>query len=378
MRFHIPTKIIFESGALSQLKDVVKKELKASRPFLVTDQGISDSGIAEKVLSQIDTVSVFDQIEQNPKHETVDKAGLYAREHEPDLIIGLGGGSPLDAAKAVALLATNPGSIKDYEGKEKYDEPPLPVLAIPTTCGTGSEVTWVSVITDTRRKFKMSIKGPLMFPAAALVDPDLLKTLPRPMVASTGLDALTHAIEAFTVKPATFLSNIFAYRALRLIFGSLSKAVADIKANAAARESIMKGSLLAGIAFGNSDVGAVHCISESVGALFNMSHGVANSIFLPYVMEYNLPACAKKYAEIARLIGVKEKEPKKAAQALIDWIKKLSRSFGIPQLKETGIGVGQFPTIASKSFENNSNSSNPRDLSHEDYLEILTNAFLGA
>jgi alcohol dehydrogenase len=377
MRYHVPTRIIFASGALSQIKELVEDVLQIKRPFLVTDQGIKDSGIAAKVMDYLGNIPFFDRIEPNPKHTTIDQAGQIVRDLEPDLIIGLGGGSPLDAAKAIALLATNKGNIEDYEGREKYIEHPLPVIAIPTTCGTGSEVTWVSVITHTGRKFKMSIKGSHMYPAAALVDPDLLLTLPPSLIASTGLDALTHAIEAFTVKPATFITDIFARQALTLLFRAIKPAYKDITGNTAARQEIMKGSLLAGLAFGNSDVGSVHCLSEAVGSMFDTPHGTANSVLLPYVMEYNIPAALERFAEIAELAGIDEKDQTVAAEKLIQTIKDLSRELGIPSFKEIGIERDQFREIAHKSFVNNSNPSNPRDMNTEDYLKVLENAFSG-
>ncbi len=376
MRFQVPTKINFGSGTITQIKDIVQDELQAKNLFLVTDKGIRESGIAEKVTSQFPGMPVFDEIEQNPKHPTVDRAGELARELKPDLIIGLGGGSALDAAKAIALLATNPGKIEEYEGRAKYKVSPLPVLAIPTTCGTASEVTWVAVITHTERKFKMSIKGPLMFPAMALVDPDLLASLPASLVASTGMDALTHAIEAYTVKPATSITDIFARASLKYVFQSIEEAYDDIQGNKKARERIMLGSMLAGFAFGNSDVGAVHCIAESVGSLLDTAHGVANAIFLPYVMEFNLPVSARRFAEISRLAGIHEVDDYEAARMLIQKIKNLSRKLQIPSVKEIGLDEIHFQEIAQKSFANNSNPSNPREAKAEDYMQILSRTFL--
>jgi alcohol dehydrogenase len=376
MKFQVPTKVFFGPGMVAQLEDIVENELKATNLFLVTDKGIRDSGICDKVISPFQGIPVFDEIEQNPKHPTIDKAGELVRGLKPDLIIGLGGGSALDAAKAIALLATNPGNIEEYEGRAKYKVPPLPVLAIPTTCGTASEVTWVSVITHTGRKFKMSIKGPHMFPAVALVDPDLLMTLPSSLVASTGMDALTHAIEAYTVKPATYITDIFARASLKYIFQSIEEAYDDIQGNAKAREKIMLGSLLAGFAFGNSDVGAVHCIAESVGSLLDTPHGVANAIFLPYVMEFNLPVAARRFAEISRLAGIHEVDDYEAARILIQKIKNLSRKLSIPSIKDIGLEETHFPEVAKKSFANNSNPSNPRETRTEDYMEILSRALL--
>jgi alcohol dehydrogenase len=378
MRFQVPTKIFFGPGEISQLKEIVETELQAKKPFLVTDKGIRESGIVDKVSSRFPEIPLTDEIEQNPKHPTIDKTGDLVRELKPDLIIGLGGGSALDAAKAIALLATNPGNIEDYEGRAKYKNPPLPVLAIPTTCGTASEVTWVAVITHTERKFKMSIKGPLMFPAVALVDPDLLTTLPPALVASTGMDALTHAIEAYTVKPASYITDIFARASLKYIFQSIEEAYDDIRENTRARERIMLGSMLAGFAFGNSDVGAVHCIAESVGSMLDIPHGVANAIFLPFVMEFNMPVSARRFAEISRFAGIHEVDDYDAAQLLVQKIKNLSRKLQIPSVREIGLEEAYFPEIAQKSFANNSNPSNPREAKTEDYMQILSRAFLNS
>ena len=374
MRFHAPTKIVFGSRSLSELTEIVEEDFKASRPFLVTDQGIMASGIADKIFSQVQFADIFSDVEQNPKSAAVNKAAETVRTLNPDLIIGLGGGSSMDAAKAIALLATNPGVIEEYEGREKYGNPPLPVLAIPTTCGTGSEVTWVSVITDSNRMFKMSIKGPAMFPQVALVDPDVLLSLPRPLIASTGMDALTHALEAYTAKPRTYITDMFALEALQLIFKFLEKAYTDIT-DEKARENTMLASTLAGLAFGNSDVGAVHCIAESIGGLYDVPHGVANSVFLPFIMEFNLPAVENRYAHIARHTDIKEKNDAKAAQALIEKVKFMSYSLGIPSFKRLGIAESAFSDIAQRSVQNNSNPSNPREVTAADYVEILKKAF---
>lgn len=377
MRYHLPTRIYFEKGILSQLETILSADVKAEKVFLVTDPGIKQAGILDQVLSYLPHAVVFDAIEQNPKHSTVDHAGELIRTQGSDLVIGLGGGSVLDAAKAIALLASNPGNIEDYEGREKYSVPPLPVVAIPTTCGTGSEVTWVAVITHTQRHFKMSIKGPAMYPAVALVDPELLKSLPPALVASTGMDALVHAIEAYTVKPATFVTDVLALESIRLIHSSLERAFQDITEDDEARENLMKGSLVAGMSFGNSDVGGVHCISESIGAILDTPHGVANAIFLPYVMEFNLPEAYKRYAHIARIFGIATPGDKEAAADLIAEIRHLSQNLGIPSFLEIGVKESQLLEIAQKSFENNSNPSNPRVATAEDYLAILQKAYNG-
>ncbi|MBT3387143.1 MAG: iron-containing alcohol dehydrogenase, partial [Desulfobacula sp.] len=324
MLFHMPARLYFGSGEINNLKLIIDEYLKVKNPVLVTDKGIVESGLLTNILKLFPGIKIFDEIEPNPKSDTINKIAKEMRKLNPDLIIGFGGGSPLDAGKALALLGTNHGSIEDYEGKEKYKNDPLPFLAIPTTCGTGSEVTWVSVITDVNRKFKMSIKGPKMYPAVSIVDPDLIKTLPPKIIASTGLDALTHAVEAYLSKPATLITDNHAVKAVKLILGAIEGAYDDIENHHTERENLMYGSTIAGFAFGNSDVTAVHCISESIGALYDIPHGVANSIFLPHVLSYNLPECFVKMATLARHIGIDEKDDMSAAKAFIQKIKALS------------------------------------------------------
>jgi len=375
MQFHMPVKLYFGPGEIQNLAGILAQELKAKTPILVTDKGIIASGLVEIVTRMLPGIRVFDTIEANPKSDTINGIGRELRRIKPDLVIGLGGGSPLDAGKALALLAKNDGPIEAFEGREKYAHDPLPFLAIPTTCGTGSEVTWVSVITDVTRKFKMSIKGPKLYPTVSIVDPDLIKTLPKSIIASTGLDALTHAVEAYLSKPATLITDTNALKAVQLILGSLENAVADIENNHRDRERLMYGSTIAGFAFGNSDVTGVHCISESIGALYDVPHGVANSIFLPHVLAYNLPACVEKFAHLARKTGFLAKEDTVAAQLFISHIADLSKRLGILTFKDLNIGKGQFETIADMSFQNNSNGSNPRSLEPKDYLKILENAF---
>ncbi|MGD2247482.1 MAG: iron-containing alcohol dehydrogenase [Candidatus Methanofastidiosia archaeon] len=370
MKFHAPTQIFFGSGTLSKLHQVIPE---AKRFFLVTDPGIKKAGIVDTVISQVNTVDTFDEVEQNPVSTTINQAAQTVRAANPDIIMGVGGGSSIDAAKALALLATNPGTIEQYEGKSTYKHPPLPIIAIPTTCGTGSEVTWVAVITDPQRKFKMSIKGPHMFPYAAVIDPDVLQSLPQSLIASTGMDALTHAIEAYTVKPRTLITDIFARKAVSYIFNSLKDVYTNIT-NKKAREHIMLGSTLAGIAFGNSDVGAVHCIAESIGGLYNVPHGVANSMFLPVIMEFNFPESTSRYADLGRLIGITDTDDAGAARKFIETIKELSHFLHIPSFKELGIKESDFPEIAQRSVKNNSNPSNPRKADFDDYLHMLTAA----
>ncbi len=375
MLFHMPARLYFGSGEINQLSSILTEYLKTKNPILVTDKGIVHSGLLEKIKSQLPLIKIYDEIEANPKSNTINRIASEMRELKPDLIIGFGGGSPLDAGKALALLGSNSGNIEDYEGREMYKNDPLPFLAIPTTCGTGSEVTWVSVVTDVNRKFKMSIKGPKMYPAVSIVDPDLIKTLPPAIIASTGLDALTHAVEAYLSKPATLITDNHAEKAVALIWHSIENAFNDIENNHTDRENLMYGSTVAGFAFGNSDVTAVHCISESIGALYDVPHGVANSIFLPHVLSYNLPDCYEKMAILAKQIGIQRSDDMATSKEFIKQIRDLSERLEIPRFKDLGIEKEQFDIIAQMSYQNNSTPSNPRKLEVKDYFAILENAY---
>jgi len=377
MLFHMPVRLYFGSGEINNIETIIKNDFKAKTLVLITDKGVIQAGLTDCIVDKFDNIIVFDEVEPNPKSDTINKIAARIRQIKPDLIIGVGGGSSLDAGKALALLATNDGEIEAYEGREKYQNDPLPFLAVPTTCGTGSEVTWVSVITDVKRKFKISIKGPKMYPTVSIVDPDLIKTLPKHIIASTGLDALTHAVEAFLSIPATIITDINAIKAVKLILGSVEGAYNDILNNNQDRENLMYGSSIAGFAFGNSDVTAVHCISESIGALYDVPHGEANSIFLPYVLEYNMSACSQKMAVLAREVGIEESDDIKASLQFIDLIKKLSVRLKIPNFKNFNIKKDQFDIIAEMSYRNGSTPSNPKNLEQSDYLKILENAHAG-
>ncbi len=372
MPFRLPTEVHFGQGVINNLPRIIE-ELSAKRPLLVSDQGVAKAGHVERLLELCQPVDVLLEIEPNPGHSTINRLTEKVRALQPDLVIGLGGGSVLDAAKAIALLINNPGNIEDYEGREKYHYPPIPILAIPTTCGTGSEVTWVAVITNTERRFKMSIKGKSLFPKWALVDPDLLITLPPSLIASTGLDALTHAIEAALVKPANPFSDIFAREAISLIFNSLTRAYHAIE-DQEAREKMLLGSMLAGVAFCNSDVGAVHCLAEALGGMFDLPHGVANAVFLPYVLEFMVPAAKIKIVRMARWAGLEAKE-EEAVNLFLGRIKDMAKKMNIPSLAELKIREEDFPEIAHRAAINNSNPSNPRLMGETEYIHLLNQAY---
>ena len=376
MPFSLPTRVYFGPGMLHQLAAIVN-EYRHQRILLVTDSGLNTTQWPHLVLSILQDkryeVTLVDRIEPNPRYATVDKWAEQARHKDIELVIALGGGSVLDAGKAIAMLLNNKGSILGYEGKNKFFNGSAPFIAIPTTCGTGSEVTWVSVISNPEEHRKLSVKGDAMFPNDAIVDPDLLKTLPASLIAYTGMDAYTHAIEAYTCSCSNPISDALAEKAIALLNTYLVRAFLNIEDNVA-RSEVMRAATLAGMAFGNADVAGVHCLSESIGGLYDIPHGLANSVLLVPVLHSHLPAIKNKLSTLYEILY-----PNKASDARISYtssamlesIQLLTSQLDIPPFSSLSIPESDYSHIASLSVTNNSNTSNPRPMKAEDYLAIL-------
>lgn len=367
--FRVPTRVVMSPGCLGQIPEIVAG-YAPERVLLVTDPGIEETGWPQRVWEalaerEIEAIT-FDYVEPNPRDTTVDRLAEWGREEGVSLVLGIGGGSVLDAAKAAAMTIPNGGLAASYEGRERYTEKPLPFIAVPTTCGTGSEVTWVSVLTVEARHAKISVKGEAMFPEWAVVDADLLTTLPARLVAWTGMDALTHALEAATCRVSNPVSDALAASAVGLLFKYLHRAAAHIAEDAEAREQVMRASTLAGLAFGNADVAAVHCLSETLGGRWNLPHGLLNAVLLRPVLEYNLPACEDKLAALAVAAGIG-----KGAEDILRTVEDLGRNFGLPRFGDLGIPPAEYPWIAEQAERNGSNPSNARAMRAESYLELL-------
>ena len=374
--FRAPTRLVMAPGALARLPEIVAgyfADRPPERVLLVTDPGVEETGIPEHVwqaLAEIDVEAItFDDVEPNPRATTVDRLAAWAKEEGAALVIGLGGGSVLDAAKAAAMVMANGyAPVAGYEGRDRYSEKPLPFIAIPTTCGTGSEVTWVSVLTVEERHAKISVKGETMFPDWAIVDADLLRTLPGRLVAWTGADALTHAVEAVTCKVANPVSDALATTAVSLLLRYLRRAAAHVDEDAEAREAVMRASTLAGLAFGNADVGAVHCLSETLGGRFDLPHGLANAVLLAPVVRYNSSSCIDRLAVLETALPPGSGA---GAEGVLRAIEELVRDLGIPRFRDLGIPAEAHPWIAERAAQNGSNPSNPREMGPAEYLELL-------
>ena len=372
--FQLPTRIVFGYGA----SEGVGREataLGASRALIVTDRGVISAGIVAPITARLQTEGVdhvvFIDVSQNPRDIEVDAGVTIAQEHGCDVLIAVGGGSAIDCAKAIGTLMTHGGRVQDYEGLGMLTRPITPLIAIPTTHGTGSEVTFWYVITDAVNKRKVDAGSPLMAARVALVDPELTMSLPPSLTASTGLDALTHAIEAYTGTPSEPLTDSLALTAATLLGGSLRKAYANGQSRQA-RYDVTLGSLLAGIAFGNSDVGAVHCISETLGGFYDIPHGVANAIYLPLVVQHNLMAEPERFATLAHALGGGSAVAlSDAGEQLVGMLQKLSRDLGIPSASEAGVRDEDIPHLAAVCATNVSVESNARTMTADDFSHLL-------
>lgn len=375
--FVLPTRIIYGEGSIKKLPDEIRK-LNNKKPLLVTDKGIITAGIAEKITDVLEEAgidyAVFDGIQPNPRDTTVTETAEFAMANNTDMLIALGGGSSIDTAKAAGVILTEGGTINDYEGLDKLKKPITDLIAVPTTVGTGSEVTFWSVITDTKRHFKMSVGSPLIAAKLAIVDPDLVETLPPSAVAATGMDALTHAIEGYTCKLAEPITDACGIYAIQMIGENIREAVyCDSKE---ARGKMLLASLIAGICFGNSDIAGVHCMGEAMGGLYDMPHGLSMAIMLPHVMEYNYVACIDKFARIADALGENTEgmDKRAAAHKAVDAVYKLNKDLQIPTFIQAGGRREDIQELAERSAVNVSVDSNPRKADTEAFRKMFENA----
>ncbi len=272
------------------------------------------------------------------------------------------------------LLAHDAERIKPYEGKTAATKPQPPLIAIPTTAGTGSELTFSAVITDTENHYKMTVKSPFTAARLALCDPELTVTVPPSVTACTGVDALTHAIEGYTANCGEPIADAFALYSIELIYHNLETAVKDGK-NLEARSAMLMGSMLGGMSFSHSDVASVHCVAESLGGLYDLPHGMCNAIFLPYVMEYNMAYCVEKYARVAQAMGFAFTDAQEGAALAVQAVKDLCRAVGLPDFRSLNVKSEDLGTIAEMSARNISTGSNPRPMTKHDYLEVLRMAY---
>nr|WP_305123140.1 iron-containing alcohol dehydrogenase [Roseomonas sp. GC11] len=365
-----PRRLLIGGGALAQLPALLK-EFGLSRPLVVTDPWIVSSGMIDRVLAPLAgagiSARVFSDTVADPTDTVVEAGVALLRRGSFDALIGFGGGSPMDTAKAMAILAAAaPGQhIRDFRVPASADRAALPLLCIPTTAGTGSEATRFTVITDTARDEKMLIAGLGALPVAALVDYELTFSVPPRITADTGIDSLTHALEAFVSRRANPVADLYARAAMPLIARHLRAAFTEPR-NATARAAMMEGATLAGLAFSNSSVALVHGMSRPIGAHFHVPHGLSNAMLLPAVTRFSLQAAGARYAEAARLMGIvpaTSADPE-AAAALVRELEALNRELGVPTPRQFGISREAWDsvleTMASQALASGSPANNPR------------------
>jgi choline dehydrogenase len=373
----MPTRLVHGPGAVAHVA-AVAHELGIARPLLVTDPGVAAAGLADRVLEHLSGAVVFDEVRPNPDIALVDRGAEVYRDAGCDGLVGLGGGSSLDTAKSIGVVARQGGSILDYEyGREPIAERVPPLVAIPTTAGTGSEVTLWAVITDHDRQIKFNVGGtPLIGPHVALIDPKLMLGLPAAVTAATGMDALSHAIECYTCDYHQPFNDAVALHAIELVGRWLRAAVED-GSDLEARTQMAHAATLGGMSYGTESAGAAHAMSQSAGGVHDCPHGALTARVLGPVCEFNVPADPERYARIAQGLGVDTRGlgPLEAAQAGVAEVYRLTDDVGIPSMVELGFSEDEIPHLARIAFEDPQTQGNPREVTVADYEEIYRTAF---
>jgi alcohol dehydrogenase len=380
--FRTTPRILMGPGSADQIGRELKA-LKGKRALIVTDPGIIQAGLLDGISPSLKkagvTVTLFDQVEADPHIEIVDQALARLKEEKCDSVIGLGGGSSLDIAKLVAAMAVNPGHISDYFGVDLLAKPGLPLIAVPTTAGTGSEVTPIAILSDQAEHLKKGVVSPHLFPRLALLDPALTIGVPPAVTAFTGMDAFIHAVEAYTSVNANSLTDHLAFRAIELTFGNILTAYArgeDLEA----RSNMLEGSLLAGMAFANAGVTAVHAFAYPLGGEFHhIAHGLANSVMLLPVLRFNMLGNLPKFAEISLALGlsVEDLTDRQAAEEGLEAIEELMIDLNLPlRLRDLKVPEEAIPRMAEGVMKvTRLLANNPRRITLEDAERIYRQAW---
>lgn len=376
--FFVSSNVVFGRDAAKELPEILK-EYKAKNVMVVYDAGVKMAGIATKVLEEIEKadvkITVFDGVIPNPTNEVVEEAAEIAKKENIDVFVAVGGGSSIDLTKAVNILMTNPGPIGQYGGIGMVKEAVLPLIAIPTTAGTSSEITNVVALTDTEAVCKYVIIDNKIVADKVIADPEFTRTMPPSVTAATGMDAITHAVESYISNMSTPLTEYHSLKGLQIFYENLPKAVADGN-DMQAREQMMLGCIIAGFGFSNANLGLVHGIAHTLSAHFHLAHGMANATVLPYVMEYNADSCPEKMVELAKAIqlpvsGNLDEDKLLLSKELL----KLTKTLGIKTLSEQGIKEEDLSMLADDVLKEPVLGFNPKQgVTKEDVLDILRKA----
>lgn len=377
--FFVRSNIHFGAGSAGRLPELIRG-YGFRKVMVVYDAGVKAAGISEKVLDQIRQTDaawvVFDGVIPNPTNEVVEQAAALAKAEQVDGFIAVGGGSSIDLAKAVNILMTNPGRIGDYGGMNMVKKPCLPLIAIPTTAGTSSEITNVSALIDTEKVLKYVVIDNNIVASDVIADPEFTRTAPPSVTAATGMDAITHAVESYISNMATPLTAYNSLKGLEILYQNIARVVRD-GSDMEAREQMMLGCIITGFAFSNANLGLVHAIAHTLSAHFGLAHGMANACVLPYVMAYNAEACPEKMADLARAIGLKTSGNPDADKLLLsDALLALIRELGIKTLSQQGISRDDFDMLAEDVLREPVLGFNPRQgVTKQDVIAILEKAF---
>lgn len=373
----------FGAGAINVIgQEALDRQFK--KAFVVTDKDLLKFNVAQKVTKVLENANIpfeiYDNVKPNPTIENVLTGVKAYAASGADFIVAIGGGSSIDTAKGIGIVTNNPefADVKSLEGVAATKNKSVPIIAVPTTAGTAAEVTINYVITDEEAVKKMVCVDPKDIPVLAVVDPEMMSSMPKGLTAATGMDALTHAIEGYITKGAWVMTDMFELKAIELIAKHLPKAVFEPN-NIEARDGMATAQYIAGMGFSNVGLGIVHSMAHQLGAVYDTPHGVANALLLPYVMEYNAPATGEKYREVARQLGVTNVDSMTAEEyrkAAVDAVINLSKHIGIPQkLNEIGAKEEDLQKLAKMAYADVCTPGNPRDTNIEEILEIYKKAF---
>jgi alcohol dehydrogenase class IV len=381
-QFKAPSVIVNGPGAAKEVGSFAKGLGK--KALIVTDNLLEKIGLLDEIKKALEVAGIpfatYDKVVAEPTMDYTGEGFKIYQEAKADFLIAVGGGSPIDTAKGISALATNPGKMSDFEGANKIPKPGAPLIAIPTTAGTGSEVTQFTIITDTTRDVKMLIASPNVMPRVALVDPMMTLLMPQGITAATGLDALTHAIEAYVSVKAQPITDALALHAIRLISGNLRQAWCNGN-NIEARTNMMTGALEAGLSFSNASVALVHGMARPIGAYFHVPHGISNAALLPTVIEFSIPGNPKRYADIAEAMGeiTERLSIMDVAYLAAKAVKRLNDDLKIPTLRGLGVDEKRFHSIVSQmaadAIASGSPGNNPRKATKEEIVELYRKAY---
>ena len=378
--FFIPAVNIMGIGCLDEAMITISK-YGFRKALIVTDAGLAKAGVATMIagklaMQDIEAV-IFDGAKPNPSMANVENGLVLLKNNKCDFVVSLGGGSPHDCAKGIALCATNGGRIRDYEGVDQSAKPQLPLIAINTTAGTASEMTRFCIITDESRHVKMAIVDRNVTPLLSVNDPALMVAMPKGLTAATGMDALTHAIEAYVSTAANPITDACALKAIELISNNLRLAVRD-GSDMAARENMAYAQFLAGMAFNNASLGFVHAMAHQLGGFYDLPHGVCNAVLLPHVQSFNATACAQRLKDVAHALGadIRGLTPEEGARAAIAAIRCLAKDVEIPAgLRDLGAKLQDIPILAANALKDACGLTNPRTADQRQIEEIFRSAF---